>query len=44
MATTEGSKEKVMEAIANGVTDYMVKPFTQVMIVEKVGKWSHAAV
>lgn len=28
MITTEGSRAKVLEAIQNGVNDYLVKPFT----------------
>ena len=28
MVTTEGEKNRVLEAIQAGVTDYLVKPFT----------------
>ncbi len=29
MVTTEGGKQEVMEALANGVNSYIVKPFTE---------------
>ncbi|QDV71961.1 response regulator [Botrimarina mediterranea] len=39
MITTEGSKDKVMEAIQNGVSDYLSKPFTPEALSEKLKKW-----
>ena len=39
MITTEGSKDKVMEAIQNGVSDYLSKPFTPEALNEKLKKW-----
>ena len=40
MITTEGSRGKVVEAIQNGVNDYLVKPFTPVALREKLSKWA----
>ena len=39
MVTTEGSREKVMSAIAQGVTDYLIKPFTPTTLRDKLSKW-----
>lgn len=39
MITTEGSKPKVVAAINEGVSDYLVKPFTPATLEEKLGKW-----
>jgi len=39
MVTTEGSKDKVTDAIQYGVNDYLVKPFTPDSLREKLGKW-----
>ncbi|MCB2210809.1 response regulator [bacterium] len=36
MITTEGAKEEVLEALRNGVNDYIVKPFTKQIILEKI--------
>lgn len=38
MVTTEGAKEEVIEALKQGVNDYIVKPFTKVTLMEKVEK------
>lgn len=43
MVTTEGSRGKVVEAIQNGVNDYLVKPFTPVALREKIEKWTGIA-
>jgi len=29
----------VLEAVENGVSDYLVKPFTQAKLREKITKW-----
>ena len=42
MITTEAEKERVLEAIKAGVTDYVVKPFTPDTLQAKVNK--HIAV
>lgn len=42
MITTESEKERVVEAIKNGVTDYLMKPFTQDVLQEKLQKYSIA--
>ncbi len=39
MITTEGSKGKVVQAIQEGVSDYLVKPFTPAGLQEKLSKW-----
>ena len=39
MITTEGSKDRVQSAIALGVSDYLLKPFTPVAFRDKVQKW-----
>ncbi|MCC7422405.1 MAG: response regulator [Planctomycetaceae bacterium] len=39
MITTEGSKDRVQSAIALGVSDYLLKPFTPVALRDKVQKW-----
>jgi len=36
MITTEGAKTEVVEALKQGVTNYIVKPFTPEILVEKV--------
>ncbi len=38
MVTTEGAKNEVLEALKNGVNDYIVKPFTKPVMVEKINK------
>ncbi len=38
MITAEGTKENVVQAIAEGVTNYIIKPFTQEMLLNKIGK------
>lgn len=39
MTTSEAQKERVIEALRAGVTDYLIKPFTQQMLLEKCGKY-----
>jgi len=39
MITTEGSRSKVVEAVQNGISDYLVKPFTPASLKEKLTKW-----
>ncbi|MDP2360514.1 MAG: response regulator [bacterium] len=36
MITSEGARDEVMEALAAGVNDYIVKPFTKEVLGEKV--------
>ncbi len=36
MVTSEGARDEVMEALAAGVNDYIVKPFTKDTLAEKV--------
>jgi two-component system chemotaxis response regulator CheY len=36
MVTSEGARDEVMEALAAGVNDYIVKPFTKDILAEKV--------
>ncbi len=38
MVTAEGQKEKVIEAIQSGVSNYIVKPFTPEQMKEKIEK------
>ncbi len=38
MVTTEGQKDSVIEAIQSGVNNYVVKPFTQEIFIEKLEK------
>jgi two-component system, chemotaxis family, chemotaxis protein CheY len=38
MVTSEGRKEKVVEAISAGVTDYLVKPFHEMTLKQKVDR------
>jgi two-component system chemotaxis response regulator CheY len=38
MITTEADKERVMQAIQAGVTDYLLKPFTPDSLREKLSK------
>lgn len=40
MITTEGSRERVVDAIQHGVSDYLVKPFAPAQVREKVAKWT----
>ena len=42
MITTEAEKERVVEAIQCGVTDYLMKPFTQDVLQEKLQKYCSA--
>jgi two-component system chemotaxis response regulator CheY len=42
MITTESEKGRVVEAIQAGVTDYLMKPFTQEVLQEKLQKYSVA--
>ena len=42
MVTTEGERGRVIEAIQAGITDYLVKPFSQDTIREKLGKYAAA--
>lgn len=42
MITTESEKERVLEAIKAGVNDYLMKPFTQEVLQEKLQKYSLA--
>jgi two-component system chemotaxis response regulator CheY len=42
MITTEAEKERVVEAIQSGVTDYLMKPFTQDVLQEKLQKYCTA--
>ncbi len=36
MITTEGAKKEVIEALKQGVTNYVVKPFTKEVLLDKV--------
>ena len=36
MITAEGAREKVLQAIEAGVTNYIIKPFTPNMLLEKI--------
>lgn len=38
MVTTEAERDRVMQAIAAGVTDYLIKPFTADALREKLQK------
>ena len=38
MATTEGEKNRVMEAIKAGVNNYVIKPFTTESLLDKVNQ------
>lgn len=40
MVTTEGEKGRVIEAIKAGITDYLVKPFSNDLLREKLAKYS----
>ena len=42
MITTEEEKQRVLEAVESGVTDYLVKPFTDDALQEKLEK--HVAI
>jgi two-component system chemotaxis response regulator CheY len=39
MITTEAERSRVVEAIQSGVSDYLVKPFTQDALKDKLVKW-----
>jgi two-component system chemotaxis response regulator CheY len=39
MVTTEAERHRVLEAIQAGVSDYLVKPFTQESLKAKLEKW-----
>ncbi|MBL4886345.1 MAG: response regulator [Planctomycetaceae bacterium] len=39
MVTTEAARPRVLEAVQNGVSDYLVKPFTQDDLKDKIMKW-----
>jgi two-component system chemotaxis response regulator CheY len=39
MITTEGERNRVVEAIQAGVSDYLVKPFTPDGLKQKLEKW-----
>jgi len=36
MVTSEGGKKEVLEALKNGVNDYVVKPFTPNILLSKI--------
>jgi two-component system chemotaxis response regulator CheY len=36
MITTEGAQKEVIEALKQGVNDYIVKPFTPKTLIEKI--------
>ena len=38
MVTAETEKEKVLEAVQSGVNNYIVKPFTAEVLMEKINK------
>ena len=38
MVTTEGAQEEVIEALKQGVNDYIVKPFSKQTMLEKIEK------
>lgn len=42
MITTESEKERVIEAIQAGITDYLVKPFTADALQQKLDKYCPA--
>ena len=42
MITTESEKNRVVEAIQAGITDYLVKPFTQEDLKQKLAKYCAA--
>jgi len=44
LITTEGSKGKVVQAIQEGVSDYLVKPFTPAALQDKLSKWVGATI
>jgi two-component system chemotaxis response regulator CheY len=39
MITTEAERNRVVEAIKCGISDYLVKPFTQDALRDKLEKW-----
>jgi two-component system chemotaxis response regulator CheY len=43
MITTESEKNRVLEAIQAGINDYLVKPFTQEALQQKLDKHCAAA-
>jgi two-component system chemotaxis response regulator CheY len=40
MVTTESDKSRVMEAIAAGVSDYLIKPFTTELLRKKLERYA----
>ncbi len=44
MVTTESEKRRVLEAIREGVSDYLVKPFTVNDFSDKIKRWVFAQV
>jgi two-component system chemotaxis response regulator CheY len=38
MVTTEAEKERILEAIKAGANDYVIKPFTQEIVIGKIQK------
>jgi two-component system, chemotaxis family, chemotaxis protein CheY len=38
MVTTEGGKQEVIEALTHGVSSYIIKPFTEDILREKMNK------
>lgn len=40
MVTTEGEKARVVEAIKAGITDYLVKPFANDVLRDKLNKYT----
>lgn len=40
MITTEAERSRVLTAVQAGVSDYLVKPFTQDALKEKLVKWA----
>jgi len=38
MVTTEAEKARVLEALKSGATNYLIKPFTQDALIEKVNE------
>ena len=36
MVTTEGAQKEVIEALSNGATDYVVKPFNSITLTKKI--------
>jgi two-component system chemotaxis response regulator CheY len=40
MVTTEGEKDRVLQAIKAGITDYLIKPFSTEVLRDKLTKYS----